>query len=61
MTLGGIIQMSTITYSVKGKQYVAVLTGDGSSGTRGPLRQIPELRPPRAHNAIYVFALPEQQ
>ncbi len=61
MTLEGIIQMSTITYSVNGKQYVAVLTGDGVSGTGGLLRQIPELRPPRAHNAIYVFTLPEQQ
>ena len=59
--LGGVIQMSTITYAVNGKQYVAVLTGDGLSGTRALLRQIPELTPPRGHNAIYVFALPEQQ
>ncbi len=59
--LGGIIQMSTITYSVSGKQYVAVLTGDGASGTSGPLRMVPELKPPRGHNAIYVFALPEQR
>ncbi|MDA2934375.1 PQQ-binding-like beta-propeller repeat protein [Acidobacteria bacterium AH-259-D05] len=57
--LGGIIQMSTITYSVNGKQYVAVLTGDGRSGTRGPLNVVSELKPPRGHNAIYVFALPE--
>ncbi|MDA2934374.1 PQQ-binding-like beta-propeller repeat protein [Acidobacteria bacterium AH-259-D05] len=57
--LGGIIQMSTISYSVNGKQYIAVLTGDGQSGTGGPLRQIPELTPPRGHNAIYAFALPE--
>ena len=57
--LGGIIQMSTITYSVNGKQYVAVLTGDGASATRGPLELLPELSPPRGHNAIYVFALPE--
>ena len=57
--LGGIIQMSTITYSVSGKQYVAVLTGDGAAGTSGPLRMVPELKPPRGHNAIYVFALPE--
>ncbi len=56
--LGGIIQNSTITYSVKGKQYLAVLTGDGASGTSGPLRLNPELKPPRGHNAIYVFALP---
>lgn len=59
--LGGIIQTSTITYSVNGKQYVAVLTGDGQSGTGGPLRMVSELKPPRGHNAIYVFALPEQR
>ena len=57
--LGGIIQMSTITYSVNGTQYVAVLTGDGAGGTRHPLRQIGNITPPRGHNAIYVFALPQ--
>ncbi len=57
--LGGVIQMSTITYSVNGRQYVAVLTGDGTSGTSGPLRMVPQIHPPRGHNAIYVFALPE--
>ena len=56
--LGGIIQMSTITYAVDGKQYVAVLTGDGASGTAGPLTVVPEINPPRGHNSIYVFALP---
>ena len=57
--VGGIVQMGTITYSVNGKQYVAVLTGDGAGGTRHPLRQIrPQITPPRGHNAIYVFALP---
>jgi alcohol dehydrogenase (cytochrome c) len=60
--VGGIVQMSTITYSVSGKQYVAVLTGQGEGGTRHPLRQIRQLgsaiSPPEGHNAIYVFALP---
>ncbi len=56
--LGGIIQNSTITYAVNGKQYVAVLTGDGVSHTAGPLGLVPEIKPPRGHNAIYVFALP---
>ena len=59
--LGGMIQMSTITYSVNGKQYVAVLTGDGGPGGLQPLSLVPEIKPPRGHNAIYVFALPEQQ
>jgi len=56
--LGGIIQMSTITYSVNGKQYVAVLTGDGTAGTTIPLEIVPDIKPPRGHNAVYVFALP---
>ena len=58
MILGGIIQESTITYSVNGKQYVGVLTGDSTSGTTGLLSQVPDLKPPRGHNEIYVFALP---
>jgi len=52
------IQMSTITYAVNGKQYVAVMTGEGQSGTAGLLAQVPGLKFPRGHNAIYVFALP---
>lgn len=59
--VGGIVSVSTITYAVNGKQYVAVITGDGQSGTVGPLRLATELKPPRGHNAIYVFALPEQR
>jgi len=55
--LGGIIQMSTITYAVNGKQYIAVMTGDGGSGTANPYR-IAQLTSPRGQNAIYVFALP---
>ena len=58
--VGGIIQTSTITYAVNGRQYVAVLTGDGASGTGGPLGVVQNLTPPRGHNAIYVFALSEQ-
>ena len=56
--LGGVIQVSTITYAVNGKQYVAVLTGDGGPGTSIPLDIVPDVRPPRGHNSIYVFALP---
>jgi alcohol dehydrogenase (cytochrome c) len=59
--LGGMIQTSTISYAVNGRQYVAVLTGDGQSGTGGPLRLVDELKPPRGHNAVYVFALPEKR
>lgn len=55
--VAGIIQTSTITYAVNGTQYVAILTGDGLSGTSGPLRVIGDFETTRGHNAIYVFAL----
>lgn len=55
--LGGVVQMSTITYAVGGKQYVAVMTGDGKSATRNPVT-LAKLSVPRGHNAIYIFALP---
>lgn len=55
----GVIQTSTITYAVDGRQFVAILTGDGLSGTYGPLAVVPELKVTREHNAIYVFALPD--
>jgi alcohol dehydrogenase (cytochrome c) len=54
--LGGMIQNSTITYAVNGKQYVAVLTGEGLV-TGGLLTQA-GLKPTRNFNALYVFALP---
>ena len=60
--LGGMIMASTITYAVNGRQYVAVMTGDGQSGTAGPLALVRSfVKPVRGHNAIYVFALPEKR
>lgn len=58
--LGGMIMASTISYAVDGKQYVAVLTGDGQSGSAGPLQNTPSVKPVRGHNAVYVFALPDK-
>ena len=55
-TLVGNISVSTITYAVKGKQYVAVMTGDNPKVPE-LAREVPELNTPK-HNAIYVFALP---
>jgi len=55
--VGGVVQMSTVTYAVNGKQYVAVMTGSGQSGTAGVERQVPGMHLVR-NNAIYVFALP---
>jgi hypothetical protein len=42
--LGGNISVSTITFAVKGKQYVAVMTGDGLL-TQGLVKQVtPEVK-----------------
>ena len=55
--LGGNISVSTITYAVNGKQYVSVMTGDNLKVPE-LAAEVPELKTPRGHNAIYVFALP---
>jgi PQQ-dependent dehydrogenase (methanol/ethanol family) len=54
--LNGPIQNSTITYSVNGKQYVAVFTGIGLN-TVGIIDQA-GIKPNRTYNALYIFALP---
>ena len=60
-TLGGSVSVSTITYAVNGKQYVAVMTGDGLM-TQGLLNLSPEGKSlPKSQNAVYVFALPEKK
>jgi len=58
--VGGIVMTSTITYAVDGKQYVAILTGEGQSVTRGPLSITKKsMAPPvLGHNSVVVFALP---
>jgi glucose dehydrogenase len=55
-TLSGPIANSTITYSVNGKQYIAVLTGSGA--ITGPLMDQAGIKPNRTYNALYVYALP---
>jgi alcohol dehydrogenase (cytochrome c) len=57
-TLGGTINNSTITYAVNGRQYVAVMTGEGLL-TGGVIAQA-GLQPTRRHNEIDVFALPDK-
>jgi len=56
-TLVGNISVSTITYSVRGKQYICVMTGDNLKMPE-LLAEFPELKTPRNNNAIHVFALP---
>ena len=58
-TLGGSIDNSTITYAVNGKQYIAVMSGEGLL-TGGLITQA-GIQPARRHNEIYVFALPDQR
>jgi hypothetical protein len=45
-----------MTSAVNGKQYVAVLTGIGLMS--GGLMDQAGIKPNRAYNALYVFALP---
>jgi alcohol dehydrogenase (cytochrome c) len=56
--VGGSIAVSTITYAVNGKQYVAILTGDGALGPGLVTLHAPEIKRVAGHNAVYVFALP---
>ena len=54
--LGGPVSVSTITYAVKGKQYIAVITGDNLA--EGTLTRQSGIETTTGHNAIYAFALP---
>jgi PQQ-dependent dehydrogenase (methanol/ethanol family) len=54
--LNGPITNSTITYAVNGKQYVAVLTGQGA--ITGALMDQAGIKPNRGYNSLSVFALP---
>jgi alcohol dehydrogenase (cytochrome c) len=57
--VGGHVSVSTISYAVAGKQYIAIMTGDGMlDGSL--LNETPELKPPRGSNAVFVFALPDK-
>ncbi len=59
VVLGGIVQTSTISYAVDGRQYIAVMTGNGLSGTVTP-NAISRVSTVNGHNEIYAFALPEK-
>jgi alcohol dehydrogenase (cytochrome c) len=55
----GIPNASPITYSVDGKQYVAMVTGHGNPLASGISDVIPETQlPPVSGAAVFVFALP---
>lgn len=58
--LGTSVQGFPITFTVNGRQYVAMSTGLGGGSPRiVPSRLTPEIRYPDTGNALYVFALPD--
>ena len=57
----GVPNASPITYSVDGKQYVAMVTGAGNPLSFGIPDVIPETQLPSVNSSsVYVFALPEE-
>jgi len=59
--LGTSVQGFPVTFSINGKQYVAVSTGLGGGSPRNVPRTIlPDIHYPGSGNALYVFALPEK-
>jgi alcohol dehydrogenase (cytochrome c) len=59
--LGTSVQGFPVTFSVGGKQYVAVTTGLGGGSPRNVPRMIePDVHHPQNGNALYVFALPDK-
>ena len=60
--LGTSVQGFPVTFSINGKQYVAVTTGLGGGSPRNVPRTIlPDVHYPQSGNALYVFALPDRQ
>jgi alcohol dehydrogenase (cytochrome c) len=56
--LGTSVQGFPVSFSVDGKQYIAVTTGLGGGSPRNvPATIAPEVRYPQTGNALYVFAL----
>ena len=61
MRTSNIVNSYPITYSVKGKQYVAVAVGNGSSHARSLATLTPEIAIPESGSALFVFALPDNK
>ena len=58
--LGTSVQGFPVTFSIGGKQYVAVTTGLGGGSPRNVPRTIlPDVHHPQTGNALYVFTLPD--
>jgi alcohol dehydrogenase (cytochrome c) len=60
--LGTAVQGFPVSFSIDGKQYIAVTTGMGGGSPRQvPLTIAPEIHHPLNGNALYVFALPDEK
>ena len=58
--LGTSAQGFPITYSVDGRQYLAVMSGLGGGSPRNvPAAIVPDIKIPQSGQALYVFALPQ--
>ena len=58
--LGTSVQGFPVSFSIGGKQYIAVTTGLGGGSPRNaPDTLLPEVHYPKNGNALYVFALPD--
>ncbi len=58
--LGTAVQGFPVSFSIDGKQYIAVTTGMGGGSPRQvPLNIAPDIHHPLTGNALYVFALPD--
>jgi len=58
--LNDVSSSSPISYAVNGKQYVAIVVGEGGFHARSFAPLVPEFRsPPNRGSAVWVFALPE--
>jgi alcohol dehydrogenase (cytochrome c) len=56
------VQGFPISFSIDGRQYVAVTTGLGGGSPRQvPSTIAPEIRVPTTGQALYVFALPDRR
>ena len=59
--LGTSVQGFPVSFSVDGKQYIAVPTGLGGGSPRQvPFTIAPDVHHPTNGNALYVFALPDR-
>jgi alcohol dehydrogenase (cytochrome c) len=58
--LGNTVQGYPVTFSVDGKQYIAVTTGlGGGSPEQKPTTLLPEVHRATTGQQLYVFALPD--